>query len=85
MTLVTHRALELQSKADSLNEAFKGLAAQQIIDRVLNGRVAGSVAVAGPTTGPSPASGPRSPRWLFCTTANCWTRSRLARMTSQYG
>jgi phosphoadenosine phosphosulfate reductase len=44
VTLVTTKALELQKKADALNESFRGLNAQQMLDRLLNGRVAGSVA-----------------------------------------
>lgn len=45
MTLVTLSALDLQKRADALNAAFEGLTTQQMLDRLLNGRVAGSVAV----------------------------------------
>lgn len=45
MTLVTLSALDLRQRADALNAAFEGLTTQQMLDRLLNGRVAGSVAV----------------------------------------
>lgn len=45
MTLATQQALKLQDRANALNRSFQGLAAHQIIDRLINGHVAGSVAV----------------------------------------
>lgn len=45
MALGTRASYELQAKASELNDAFADLSAQQILDRLLNGRVAGSVAI----------------------------------------
>lgn len=45
MTLATRQSLDLAERAASLDASFKGLSAQQMLDRVINGRVAGSVAV----------------------------------------
>lgn len=45
MTLGTHKAQELQNKAAKLNEQLKGLNARQILSRVINGGIAGRVAV----------------------------------------
>ncbi|MCB2076464.1 MAG: phosphoadenylyl-sulfate reductase [Novosphingobium sp.] len=45
MTLSTRSSLELEERARTLNDSFQGLTAQQILDRLLNGRVAGRIAV----------------------------------------
>lgn len=44
MTLVSRATLKLQEKANHLNDLFRGLHATQILDRVINGRVAGRIA-----------------------------------------
>src|SRR3546814_6786363 len=45
MSLVTRSKLELEERAAALNASFAGLSAQQMLDRLLNGGVAGRVAV----------------------------------------
>ncbi len=45
MTLITLSALDLQKRADALNTAFRDLTTREMLDRLLNGRVAGRVAV----------------------------------------
>ena len=45
MTLITRRVLELQERADALNRQFAGKKSVQILDALLNGQVAGNVAV----------------------------------------
>src|SRR3546814_10111728 len=45
MSLVTRSKLELEERAAALNASFAGLSAQHMLDRLLNGGVAGRVAV----------------------------------------
>lgn len=45
MSFLTNSRIELQEHADALNTQFAGLSAQTMIDRLINGRVAGRAAV----------------------------------------